>query len=280
MSWLRDYAPVETSADDTAAALIRAGLEVEQVERLGGDIVGVQVGEVLEITELAEFKKPIRYCQVSVGDGPRGIVCGATNFTVGDRVPVALPGAVLPGGLQIGARKTYGHTSDGMICSVRELGIGEDHAGIMVLPADAPLGADIVDYLGLRDDVLDIAVTPDRGYCLSIRGVAREAATARTCRSATPGALDVPGAAGDRLPGQVEDADRCARYVARIVRGVDPAAPSPDWLARRITLAGMRPISLDRRRHQLRAARARSAAARVRPGQGRRPDRRTPGPRR
>ncbi|HZG93790.1 MAG TPA: phenylalanine--tRNA ligase subunit beta [Mycobacteriales bacterium] len=244
MSWLRDYAPVETSADDTAAALIRAGLEVEQVERLGGDIVGVQVGEVLEITELAEFKKPIRYCQVSVGDGARGIVCGATNFTVGDRVPVALPGAVLPGGLQIGARKTYGHTSDGMICSVRELGIGEDHAGIMVLPADAPLGADIVDYLGLRDDVLDIAVTPDRGYCLSVRGVAREAATAADVPFSDPAALDVPELPAAGYPVTVGDAGRCARYVARIVRGVDPAAPSPDWLARRITLAGMRPISL------------------------------------
>ena len=108
------------------------------------------------------------------GDGTFGVICGATNFAVGDRVALAKPGAVLPGGFEIGARKTYGRLSEGMICAADELGIGTDHSGILVLPADAPLGADFVRYAGLRDEVLDIAVTPDRGDCVSVRGVARE----------------------------------------------------------------------------------------------------------
>src|SRR5262249_48362967 len=121
-----------------------------------------------------------RWCTVDVGEGePRGIVCGALNFAVADLVVAALPGSVLPGGFAIGARKTYGHVSDGMICSARELRIGDDHTGILVLPPDAGApGDDALAVLGLRDAVLDIAVTPDRGYCLSVRGLAREAAAA------------------------------------------------------------------------------------------------------
>ncbi len=132
--------------------------------------------------------KTIRWCQVDVGTqhrgaGPRGIVCGAHNFAAGDLVVVALPGAMLPGGFAIAARKTYGHVSDGMICSTRELGIGDDHTGILVLPTDsAKPGDDPLELLGMNDAILDVAVTTDRGYCLSIRGLAREAAAA----------LDVP----------------------------------------------------------------------------------------
>lgn len=245
LSWLRDYAPVDAPADEIAAALIRAGLEVEQVERVGGDIRDVVIGEVLEIEELTEFKKPIRFCHVTVGAEPRGIVCGAANFAVGDRVPVALPGAVLPGGFVITARSTYGRVSDGMICSARELGIGDDHTGILVLPPEAPLGSDVVEYLSLADEVLDIAVTPDRGYCLSVRGVARETATAFGADFRDPAAVELTTArvgAGYRVV--VEDPERCSRFVARIVRGIDPAAPSPQWLQRRLVLAGMRSISL------------------------------------
>jgi phenylalanyl-tRNA synthetase beta chain len=244
LSWLREYAPVEASGRDLATALVRAGLEVEHVEAIGDDITGVVVGEVAEIEELTEFKKPIRYVGVRVGNETRGVVCGATNFVVGDRVPVALPGAILPGEFKIGRRETYGRTSDGMICSARELGIGDEHSGILVLDPNAPLGQDAVEALGLRDEVLDIAVTPDRGYCLSIRGVAREAATAFGAPFDDPADLPIPGTPPPGYDVTVEAADGCPRYVARIVRDLSPLAPSPFWLRRRITLAGMRPISL------------------------------------
>ena len=149
LSWLREYAPVEVSVEpsEVAERLTAAGLEVESVEPAGHDISGVVVAEVLSIEELTEFKKPIRFCQVATAEGDEpgsegnfGVVCGATNFTVGARVPLAKPGAVLPGGFEIGERKTYGRVSQGMICSASELGIGDDHSGILVLPPDAPLG--------------------------------------------------------------------------------------------------------------------------------------------
>ena len=245
LSWLRCYVDLPTdSAREAADALLRVGLEVERVESVGADVAGVMVGEVLAIEEfVASNGKTIRSCQVDAGAGARGIVCGARNFVVGDRVPVALPGAVLPGGFTITARKTYGHVSDGMICSARELGIGEDHTGILVLPDAPPLGADVVELLGLRDDVLDIAVTPDRGYCLSVRGLAREAAAAFGVPFRDPALIDVPAADGSAYDVRVEDTQACDRYVARTVTGLDPTALSPMWLQRRLVLAGMRPIS-------------------------------------
>jgi len=244
MSWLRSLVPGLTApADEVAAALVRAGLEVEQVHRYGDDVSGVVVAEVLDVEELTGFKKPIRYCHVTTGAQPREVVCGATNFAPGDRVPFALPGAVLPGAFRIATRQTYGRTSDGMICSEAELGLAAESPGIMVLPPDAELGADVVELLELRDEVLDIAVTPDRGYTLSVRGVAREAATAFGLELADPAAVDVPPADGGH-PVRIDEADGCDRYVARVVHGIDPAATSPLWLQRRLVLAGMRPVSL------------------------------------
>src|SRR6185437_9908206 len=160
VSWIAEHValPAELTARELGDALVRVGLEVERVESaadgLGGPIV---VGRVLAITELTDFKKPIRFCQVDVGEAePRGIVCGARNFAEGDLVVAALPGSVLPGPFRITARQTYGHTSDGMICSVRELGLGDEHDGILVLPAgSAEPGQDALDRLGLRDAVLD-----------------------------------------------------------------------------------------------------------------------------
>ncbi|TDC48436.1 phenylalanine--tRNA ligase subunit beta [Jiangella ureilytica] len=251
LSWLREYAPLPdgASAREVAARLIRAGLEVETVDEAGADITGpLVVGRVLEFADEPQKNgKTIRWCSVDVGEAePRGIVCGAHNFAAGDLVVVSLPGAVLPGGFAIAARKTYGHVSDGMICSARELGLGDDHAGIIVLqPDEAAPGDDAVELLHLRDDVLDIAVTPDRGYCLSVRGVAREAATAFGVAFTDPGvrpALDTAGV--DGYPVRVEDASRCPVFAARMVTGFDPTAPSPRWLQRRVQLAGMRPISL------------------------------------
>lgn len=168
LSWLREYVdlPAGVTGRELAEKLIRAGLEVETVEQLGADLKGpLVVGEVLSIEELTGFKKPIRHCFVNVGDAngtgePQEIVCGARNFKVGDKVVVVLPGAVLPGPFPIAARQTYGQTSAGMICSARELGMGDDHDGIIVLPEHYEPGTDAIELLELVDEVLDIAVTP------------------------------------------------------------------------------------------------------------------------
>ncbi|WP_371482863.1 phenylalanine--tRNA ligase subunit beta [Kitasatospora sp. NBC_00315] len=252
LSWLREYVdlPAGETGRDVAARLVRAGLEVETVEQLNADLKGpLVVGQVLSIEELSGFKKPIRHCFVNVGDAngtgePQEIVCGATNFAVGDKVVVVLPGAVLPGPFPIAARQTYGHTSAGMICSARELGMGDDHNGIIVLPPEYEPGTDAVELLQLVDEVLDIAVTPDRGYCLSMRGVAREAAAAYGLPLADPALLDVPPANSYGYLVKVADPVGCDRFVARTVTGLDPAAKSPIWLQRRLQKSGVRPISL------------------------------------
>ncbi|WP_239396734.1 phenylalanine--tRNA ligase subunit beta, partial [Frankia sp. CiP3] len=248
MSWLRATVAGLPSAKVVAEALIRAGFEVEAVEPVGRDIAGVVVGEVRAIEVVETKKKNVRWVTVQVPPtGTRGVICGAFNFEVGDRVAVALPGAVLPGGFTITSRKTYGHLSDGMICSVRELGIGDDHDGILVLPADTPLGVDVAELLDLADDVLDIAVTPDRGYGLSVRGIAREAATAFGLAFQDPAGpgTDRPlaGTAAGGYPVVVEDTTACTRYVARTVTGVSPQAQTPLGLTQRLALSGMRPVS-------------------------------------
>ncbi|MFJ6213612.1 phenylalanine--tRNA ligase subunit beta [Streptomyces sp. NPDC092296] len=252
LSWLREYVdlPAGETGRDVAARLVDAGLEVETVEQLGADLKGpLVVGRVLAIEELTDFKKPIRYCQVDVGPAngtgePQNIVCGARNFAVGDLVVVVLPGAVLPGPFPIAARKTYGKVSEGMICSARELGMGDDHDGIIVLPGEYEPGTDAIELLELVDEVLDIAVTPDRGYCLSMRGVAREAATAYGRPLTDPALLDVPAANPAGYPVRIDEPAGCDRFTARAVTGVDPSAPSPIRMRRRLQKAGMRPVSL------------------------------------
>ncbi|MEY9963821.1 phenylalanyl-tRNA synthetase beta chain [Streptacidiphilus sp. MAP12-16] len=252
LSWLREYVdlPAGETGRDLATRLVRAGLEVEAVEQLGADLKGpLVVGEVLAIEELTGFKKPIRYCQVDVGDAnghgrPQNIVCGARNFVEGDKVVVVLPGAVLPGPFPIAARETYGHTSEGMICSARELGMGDDHDGIIVLPPEFEPGTDAIELLELVDEVLDIAVTADRGYCLSLRGVARETAIAYGLPLSDPALIDVPPANSYGPLVKVLDPTGCDRFVARSVVGLEPDAISPLWLQRRIQKAGMRSISL------------------------------------
>lgn len=246
VSWIAEHValPDGLTGRQLGEALIRVGLEVERVESAADAIHGpIVVGRVLSIEELTEFKKPIRFCLVDVGEAePRGIVCGARNFTEGDLVVAALPGSVLPGPFPIAARKTYGRTSDGMICSARELGLGEDHTGILVL-TDATPGADALRVLGLRESVLDIAVTPDRSYCLSVRGLAREAAAALDVPFSDI-AADVPAPDGNGYPVRVEDPVGSPKFSLRMVTGLDPSRPTPDFLVRRLRSAGMRSISL------------------------------------
>ncbi|WP_395372160.1 phenylalanine--tRNA ligase subunit beta [Streptomyces tubercidicus] len=253
LSWLREYVdlPATETGRDVQAKLIAVGLEVETVERLGEGIKGpLVVGQVLTIEELEGFKKPIRFCTVDVGQAngtgePQEIVCGARNFAVGDKVVVVLPGAVLPGDFKIAARKTYGKKSHGMICSGDELGMGDDGThGIIVLPPEYEVGTDAIELLELVDEVLDIAVTPDRGYCLSMRGVARETATAYGLPLRDPALLDVPPPNSAGYPVQVSDPLGCDRFTARTVTGLNPEARSPLWLQRRLQKAGMRPVSL------------------------------------
>ncbi|MEU6253001.1 phenylalanine--tRNA ligase subunit beta [Streptomyces sp. NPDC047043] len=253
LSWLREYVdlPATQTGRDVQAKLISAGLEVETVEHLGADLKGpLVVGQVLTIEELTEFKKPIRFCTVDVGQAngtgePQEIVCGARNFAVGDKVVVVLPGATLPGGFSISARKTYGKTSHGMICSSDELGMGDDGTkGIIVLPPESEVGKDAIELLELVDEVLDIAVTANRGDCLSIRGVARETAIAYGLPLRDPALLDVPGPNAYGYPVQVSDPLGCDRFTARTVTGLSPEARSPIWLQRRLQKVGMRPISL------------------------------------
>ncbi|HEX3706012.1 MAG TPA: phenylalanine--tRNA ligase subunit beta [Mycobacteriales bacterium] len=244
ISWLRDYVDLpEVSSRDVADRLTAAGLQVERVDRLGEGIEGVVVAKVLAIEELAEFKKPIRWVTLTDGSDERQVICGATNFAVGDVVAYARPPAMLPGGFRIEAREAYGHTSDGMICSGRELAISDDHSGILVLDPDLDLGADAVDAMGLRDDVLDISINPDRGYALSVRGVAREVAIAYDVAFRDPAALGLTAtSAGYDV--RIEAPDGCDRYLAISLDDLDVTVASPAWLQRRLVLAGMRPISL------------------------------------
>ncbi|HKH09186.1 MAG TPA: phenylalanine--tRNA ligase subunit beta, partial [Agromyces sp.] len=270
LSWLAEYVELVpgTTPEDVHAALVKVGLEEEDVHtfELSGPIV---VGEVLEFAEEPQSNgKTIRWCRVRVapddpstgsgtdlGDPPvRGIVCGARNFFVGDKVVVTLPGAVLPGPFPIAARTTYGHVSDGMIASAKELGLGDDHEGILrlaTLGIDAPVGTDAIALLGLNDAAVEINVTPDRGYAFSIRGVAREYAHATGARFRDPVAQSSPAdAATGTFPVEIRDEAPIrgragsSVFATRVVRGVDPSRPTPAWMVVRLKLAGIRSLSL------------------------------------
>ena len=244
------------TAHDVMAELVKVGLEEEGAH--GGDISGpVVVGEVLEFEpEQQNNGKTIRWCQVRVAESGeqqvRGVVCGASNFAVGDKVVVTLPGAVLPGGFEIAARKTYGHVSDGMIASARELGLGDDHDGILVLSTiglDPAIGTDAISLLGLDDSAAEVNVTPDRGYCLSIRGVAREYSHAAGVKFSDPAAsVEVASGSGFQLSvtdgAPIHGVPGCSKFALVGVKDIDPTATVPDWMATRLKLAGMRSISI------------------------------------
>ncbi|MGZ0711155.1 phenylalanine--tRNA ligase subunit beta (plasmid) [Coraliomargarita sp. W4R53] len=266
LSWLREFVDLSpgTSAEDVLAALVSVGFEEEDVFRfeLQGPIV---VGEVLDFIEEPQTNgKTIRWCQVRVapegesaadgGDAVHGIVCGAGNFFPGDKVVVTLPGSVLPGPFPIAARKTYGHVSDGMIASAKELGLGDEHNGILrlvELGIDAPAGADAIALLGLDDVAVDVNVTPDRGYALSIRGIAREYSHATGAAFRDPGLRNdadlVVGtgfrvAVTDKAP--IRGRVGASELIARVVRDVDPTKPTPAWMIARLSLAGIRSLGI------------------------------------
>ncbi|MEP6843554.1 MAG: phenylalanine--tRNA ligase subunit beta [Pseudolysinimonas sp.] len=264
LSWLGEWVdlPDDVSLESVHEALVKVGFEEEDVHtfELTGPVV---VGQVLSAEPEAQTNgKTINWCQVDVGPlagsgqarDIRGIVCGAHNFAAGDKVVVTLPGAVLPGPFPIAARKTYGHTSDGMIASARELGLGDEHDGILRLAAlgldDAPVGADAIDLLGLNDAAVEINVTPDRGYAFSIRGVAREYSHSTGATFRDPALAVSPIEPVEIFPVKVDDVAPIRgtagsrAFTTRAVRGVDVTRPTPPWMVARLILAGMRSISL------------------------------------
>ncbi|RFD27333.1 phenylalanine--tRNA ligase subunit beta [Mycobacterium uberis] len=249
-SWLREIISVgapgwDVAPGDLEQTLVRIGHEVEEIITLGPVDGPLAVGRVTDIEELTGFKKSIRACMVDVGDDQQyEIVCGATNFVVGDLVVVAFPGTTLPGGFVITARKIYGRHSDGMICSVAELGLGAYRSGILVLPpGTAKPGSDGVEVLGFDDVVYHLAITPDRGYCISLRGLAREIACAYGLDFVDPASDQVVPplpVEGQAWPLTVQPETGVRRFALRPVIGIDPAAVSPWWLQRRLLLSGIR----------------------------------------
>ncbi len=257
VSWLRELVSLPVSDAEMAESFTRAGLTVERIETTGPGITGpLVIGRVLSLVEEPQKNgKTIRYCRVDVAGHndaatdefpeSRGIVCGALNFAVDDLVVVVLPGAALPGDFAVSARKTYGHISDGMICSEKELGLGEDHDGIMVIDPATGLkpGDDALDALWSSDTVLDMEITTDLGYCLSMRGLAREAAIAAGVLFTDPYSRSMPEPVAAGHPVEL-DSQRCSSFVALTIDGFDPEAPTPAWMAQRLRASGVRSISL------------------------------------
>jgi phenylalanyl-tRNA synthetase beta chain len=256
VSWIKEYVdlPDSVTTEQLTDRLTALGLKLEAIEAAGAGITGpLVIGRVLtQDKEPQKNGKTINWCTVDVGDAngtgePQGIVCGAHNFGVGDKVIVVLPGGVLPGGFAISERKTYGHLSAGMICSAAELGLPDDGShGIIVVPADGPEpGTDAREFLGFGEEVIEFEINPDRAYALSLRGIAREAALGfpgSTYRD--PALRETPAANADGYPVVVDDPAGCPVFVARTVTGFDASAPTPDFMAKRLEQAGMRSISL------------------------------------
>ena len=252
LSWIREFSPIpqDISLEDLENAFVNVGFEVEGIDLQGKDLTGpLVVARVESIEELTGNKKAIRYVGLDCGEGSnRFVICGATNFVVGDLVVAALPGAVLPGDFAISARETYGKTSNGMICSARELRISEEHSGIIVLPADcAKIGANAIELLEINDVVVDVAVNPDRGYALSIRGLARELAASLALKYSDPAqkvntaefAINTKG-----IQVAVEDKTALSIVYIRTISDFNASAVTPLWMSRRIEKCGMRSISL------------------------------------
>jgi len=243
ISWLSDFVKIDLSPEEVAEKLTMAGLEVEGRARVGSEFSGIVVGKILSVTPHPQADQ-LSLCQVDVGGEVVPIVCGATNIGVSDRVPVALPGSVLPPGVRIERSEIRGEISAGMMCSEFELGLGEDASGIIILPQHSRPGEPISSALGLEDQILDISITPNRGDCLSILGVAREisAILTRPLRANEPRVREGKVPIGELTSVQIVDEDLCGRYAARIIQGIQ-TTPSPLWMRWRLKTVGIRPIS-------------------------------------
>lgn len=241
--WLRRYADPSIDGATLADELTMAGLEVEERRPVAPPFGSIVVGHIRKVERHPNADK-LMVCEVDVGQ-PRclQIVCGAPNAAAGIKVPCALAGAVLPGGLNIKATTMRGVESQGMLCSARELGLSDDHSGLMLLPDDVQVGRDVRDVLELDDHILTIKLTPNRADCLSVFGVAREVAAITGSRLVVPSFEPVPARIGDRLPVTVEARDLCGRFSGRVIRNVDARAATPVWMQQRLQRSGQRPIS-------------------------------------
>jgi phenylalanyl-tRNA synthetase beta chain len=242
-SWLRTLVNPPIATDELAHRLTMAGLEVEDTAPAAPPFTGVVVGHIVEIAPHPDADK-LRVCQVDDGSGERlQIVCGAPNAAAGLKVPLARVGAELPGGMKIGVAKMRGVQSSGMLCSARELGLSQDHAGLLELPADMVPGQSIREALDLDDTLFTLKLTPNRADCLSILGVAREVAALTGAPLAVPTAVAVPVQLDERLPVKIEAPDLCGRFGGRVIRGVNARAATPDWMKSRLERAGQRSLS-------------------------------------
>lgn len=242
-TWLRDWVdpPVDTRA--LADQLSMAGLEVDAIEPAAPPFSGVVIGRVESVSPHPDAEK-LRICSVSLGQGsPLQIICGAANVAAGMKVPVAQVGAELPGGLRIKRAKLRGVESLGMICSAKELGLAEASEGILPLPQEAPLGGDFRAWLTLDDGCIEVDLTPDRGDCLSIAGLAREVAAINGLSPAPLVVEPVLPTVEDRFPVRLLAPEACPRYACRVIQGIDPGAETPLWMRERLRRGGIRPIS-------------------------------------
>ena len=252
LSWLKEYVtlPAKITSEQISQAFVKVGFEIESIEEQGADLQGpLVVGKVLSIEELSEHKKPIRFVGLDVGEKKtRYVICGARNFKVNDLVVVALPGALLPGDFKISARETYGKISDGMICSAKEIGISDEHAGIIVLQ-EGKIGQDAIALLDVRDVIFDVSVNPDRGYAMSVRGLARELAGSLQVKYVDPADPKIAKKFGKNsnpkaVSIKIEDKTGADQIYIRTLDQVNVKKSTPLWMQRRIEKCGMRSISL------------------------------------
>jgi len=242
-AWLREWTNPDISTKELADQLSMAGLEVDSVGSVAGEFQGVVVGEVLAREQHPDADK-LSVCRVNAGqDDELQIVCGAKNVAFGMKVPVALVGAVLPGGFMIKKAKLRGVQSLGMICSETELGMAESSDGIMGLPADAQVGTDIREYLDLDDSFIEVDLTPDRGDCLSIAGIARDVGVINRCSVTPPDTDPVPAQNEDRFPVTLDAPEACPLYACRVIRNINPEAETPLWMKEKLRRSEIRSIS-------------------------------------
>jgi phenylalanyl-tRNA synthetase beta chain len=242
-SWLRSHVNPPCSTEELAESLTMAGLEVEEIRPFAPPFDQVVVGLVRAVAPHPDADK-LRVCEVDIGrEAALTIVCGAPNVAVGLKVPCALAGATLPGGVTIRVAPVRGVQSHGMLCSARELGLSQDHAGLWVLPPEAPVGEDLRRYAQLDDAILTLKLTPNRPDCLGVRGIAREVSAASGAPLSPIAFEPVSATIEDRLPVRIEASDLCGRFCGRVIRGVNPKAPTPAWIRMRLEQAGQRSIS-------------------------------------
>jgi phenylalanyl-tRNA synthetase beta chain len=242
-TWLRTYVNPAISTEELVAQITMAGLEVDAVEPVAAQFCGVVVGEVLETEQHPDADK-LRVCKVNVGEAePLQIVCGAANVRPGLKIPASVIGAVLPGDFKIKKSKLRGVESFGMLCSAKELGLVAEAEGLMELPADAPVGVDIREYLQLNDNSIEVDLTPNRADCLSVEGVAREVAVLNQITLNVPAIESVAVTTTENIPVTVEAAAACPRYLGRVISGVNNKAETPLWMQERLRRSGLRSLS-------------------------------------